>query len=182
MCLPSLAAIWGIHIQTHRLMGGICEVYPWDGLRCYDICTKFHKDWFIHWKVGKGRYTDTQTARCPQKSYFYFFQNKESKLKNWLGFEPMHVTAKLTCFWCWFFKRSIFSNYHLLYDLSFSRNWMKHTARGGKSDCYTYGISNSEDIQTINSLFLTKHLIPTMKEQTFLLAEINKPSAQIRRS
>jgi hypothetical protein len=32
----------------------------WDGLRCRDIRTKFHKDWFRRSKVNKG---DTQTHR-----------------------------------------------------------------------------------------------------------------------
>jgi hypothetical protein len=35
----------GIHIQTQRLMGGVYEARRSDGLRCYDIRTKFHKDW-----------------------------------------------------------------------------------------------------------------------------------------
>jgi hypothetical protein len=34
----------GIHIQTHRLTGGIYEARRWDGLRCYDIQANFHKD------------------------------------------------------------------------------------------------------------------------------------------
>jgi hypothetical protein len=38
----------GIHIKTHRLIGGIYEVRHWDGLRCHDIHTKFHKDWLRH--------------------------------------------------------------------------------------------------------------------------------------
>jgi hypothetical protein len=50
----------GIHIQTHRLMGGIYKVLRWDGLRCHDIHTKFHKDWFGHSEINKG---DTQTHR-----------------------------------------------------------------------------------------------------------------------
>jgi hypothetical protein len=40
--------IGAIHIQTHRLIGGIVEVRRWDGLRCHGIDTKFHKDWFKH--------------------------------------------------------------------------------------------------------------------------------------
>jgi hypothetical protein len=34
----------GIHVQTHRLMGRIYEARRWNGLRCHDIHTKFHKD------------------------------------------------------------------------------------------------------------------------------------------
>jgi hypothetical protein len=38
-CLPSLclAMKWGIHIQTHRLTGGIYEILCWDGFRYHDI-------------------------------------------------------------------------------------------------------------------------------------------------
>jgi hypothetical protein len=40
------------------LMEGIYEVCRWDGLRCHDIRTKFHADWFRHSKVnGEGGYT-----------------------------------------------------------------------------------------------------------------------------
>jgi hypothetical protein len=47
-----------VHIQTHRLMGRIYKVRRWDGLKCHDIHTKFHKDWSRHSKVGTGRYID----------------------------------------------------------------------------------------------------------------------------
>jgi hypothetical protein len=57
-----LATIGGIHIQTHKLMRGIYEVSRWDGPRCHDIHTKFHKDWFRHSKVFSGWFTDTQTT------------------------------------------------------------------------------------------------------------------------
>jgi hypothetical protein len=34
--------------------------YAVDGLRCHDIHTEFHKDWFSHSKVDGGRrYTDS---------------------------------------------------------------------------------------------------------------------------
>jgi hypothetical protein len=54
--LPSrcLTTIGGVYIQTYRLMGGIYEIRRWDGLRCHDINTKFHKDWFTHSKVDMG--------------------------------------------------------------------------------------------------------------------------------
>jgi hypothetical protein len=42
-----------IHIQTHRLMGRIYEVRHWDWLRCRDIHSKFHKDWFRHSNVDR---------------------------------------------------------------------------------------------------------------------------------
>jgi hypothetical protein len=43
--LPSrcIATIGGVHIQTHRLMGGIYEVCLSDGLRCRDLHTSFIK-------------------------------------------------------------------------------------------------------------------------------------------
>jgi hypothetical protein len=37
----------GIHAQTHRLMEGIYELRYWDELRCHNMYSKFHKDWFI---------------------------------------------------------------------------------------------------------------------------------------
>jgi hypothetical protein len=48
-CFPSrcLAMKVGIHIQTHRLIGGIYEVRRWDVLRCHNIHTK------VHW-TGSG--------------------------------------------------------------------------------------------------------------------------------
>jgi hypothetical protein len=42
----------GIHIEAHRLMGGIYKVHHWDGLRYRDIHTKFHADWFRHSNVN----------------------------------------------------------------------------------------------------------------------------------
>jgi hypothetical protein len=70
--LPSLclATTRGIHIQTHRLMG----VRRWDGLRCHDIHTKFHKDWFRHLKANREEFTDTQTAWRSHKPTFIFFK------------------------------------------------------------------------------------------------------------
>jgi hypothetical protein len=52
----------GLHIETHRVMGGIYEVHGWGGFSCHDIHTKFHKDWFGYPKVDKGEFPDTQTA------------------------------------------------------------------------------------------------------------------------
>jgi hypothetical protein len=77
ICLLSryLATIGGIHIQTHRLVGGIYDVCRWDGLRCHDIHTKFHKYCFSYSKVDGGG--DSQT----QPSFIYFFY-KEIRLKS----------------------------------------------------------------------------------------------------
>jgi hypothetical protein len=47
----------GIHIHTHGLVGRIYEVRRWDELRCRDIHTEFHKDWFRHSKVDSGLHT-----------------------------------------------------------------------------------------------------------------------------
>jgi hypothetical protein len=41
-------------------MGGIYEVRRSDGLKCYDMHIKFHKDWFNHSYVI---IEDTQTGR-----------------------------------------------------------------------------------------------------------------------
>jgi hypothetical protein len=67
MCLPihCLATKGRIHIQTHRLMGGIYEEHRWDWFRCHYMHTKFHKDWFKYSKVNGGKEftgTCTQTA------------------------------------------------------------------------------------------------------------------------
>jgi hypothetical protein len=64
MLLPShcLAMTGGIHIQTHRLVGGIFEVCCWDGLRCRDIHTRFHRNCFMHSEVNREGSTDAQIA------------------------------------------------------------------------------------------------------------------------
>jgi hypothetical protein len=61
-------------------MGGIYEVRRRDGLKCHNIHTKFHTDWFRHSKVdgGGGGFTDSMVLAV---AYFLFFQNKESRLK-----------------------------------------------------------------------------------------------------
>jgi hypothetical protein len=64
----------GIHRYRHRL---IFLLRRWDGLRCRDIRTKFHKVWFRHSKVNGG---GTQTSTWSHKPTL-FFQNKESRLK-----------------------------------------------------------------------------------------------------
>jgi hypothetical protein len=43
-------------IQTHRLMGVIYEVHRFDGLRCHDIHTEFHNNWYSHSKVDISMY------------------------------------------------------------------------------------------------------------------------------
>jgi hypothetical protein len=43
----------GIHIRIHGLLGGIYDVRRWNALRCYDICAKFHKDWFSHSELNE---------------------------------------------------------------------------------------------------------------------------------
>jgi hypothetical protein len=69
-CSPSrcLATIGRIHIQTHRLMRRMYEARLWDGLRCHDMHTKFHKYWFRHSNF-LGGYTHTQIMEI---TYFYF--------------------------------------------------------------------------------------------------------------
>jgi hypothetical protein len=63
-CLPSrcLAPKGGIILQTHRLMGNIYEVCCSVGLRCHDMHTRFHRNWFRRSKFGEGGLTDTQRA------------------------------------------------------------------------------------------------------------------------
>jgi hypothetical protein len=61
-----------MHIQIHRLTGEIYEVCRWDGLRCHDIHTKFHKDWFRHSKIDRA---DTQTQTSWWSHEPFFFQN-----------------------------------------------------------------------------------------------------------
>jgi hypothetical protein len=82
-----------IHIQTYRFMGGIFQSDRWDGLRCRDISTKFHKDWFRHSQVNRG---DTQTATWPHKPTL-FVQNKESRLKIKVGCCDRHAVCLCIC-------------------------------------------------------------------------------------
>jgi hypothetical protein len=58
-------------------MGGICEVRRWDGLRCHDMHTKFHEEWFRHSKVNWGGIHREHGDRI---NLLIFFQNKESRL------------------------------------------------------------------------------------------------------
>jgi hypothetical protein len=51
----------GIHIQTDRR--DFFKLGRWDWLRCRDIHTKFHKDWFRHSKVNRGD-TQAHTHTC----------------------------------------------------------------------------------------------------------------------
>jgi hypothetical protein len=53
-------------------MGGIYEISHWDGLRCHDVRTKFHKDCFRHSEVDRR---DTQT-QC--------WSHKHSFIQQWL--------------------------------------------------------------------------------------------------
>jgi hypothetical protein len=71
----------GIYIQTHKSMGGIYEVGRCDGLRCLDICTKFHKDWFSYSKVYWGGDTERHKHYGDRISLLLFLQSKESTLK-----------------------------------------------------------------------------------------------------
>jgi hypothetical protein len=70
---PCLATV-RMHIQTHRLMGGIYEVCHLDGVRWQDIHTRFNNNWFRHSKVDKVGYTVSLLL--------FFFQNKESRLES----------------------------------------------------------------------------------------------------
>jgi hypothetical protein len=70
----------GIHMQTHRLMEGICEVRRWDGIRCHDIHTEFNIDWFRHSKVNgaelhrhTGRRSHTSRLKIERILYHTYF-------------------------------------------------------------------------------------------------------------
>jgi hypothetical protein len=68
-----LATIWAIHIQAHRLMGGIYEVRRWDGLSCQIYIPSFIKIGSgIQILIGGGGFTDTQTAWRSHKPTFIF--------------------------------------------------------------------------------------------------------------
>jgi hypothetical protein len=68
----SLATIGGMHIQTHRLMGGIYEVRRWGGLRCHDIYIPSLKIGSGIQKLIGGGYTDTQHDNLISKPTFFF--------------------------------------------------------------------------------------------------------------
>jgi hypothetical protein len=57
------------------MMGGVCKVSRWDGLRFHDVHTKFHSDWVSHLKFDKGGYADTQ--HTDDVNLFSLFPNKE---------------------------------------------------------------------------------------------------------
>jgi hypothetical protein len=50
-----ITSVWK-DVTLVLLMEGIYELCLWDGLRCTDVHTKFHKDWFGHWQVNMGGY------------------------------------------------------------------------------------------------------------------------------
>jgi hypothetical protein len=61
----------GIHIQTLRHGRDLWSM-PMRWLRCDDIHTKFHKDWFRHSKVdGILRHTDSMVII---EAHFYFYK------------------------------------------------------------------------------------------------------------
>jgi hypothetical protein len=54
----------------------------WDGLRCHDIHTKFHKDWFRHWRAVRGdSHANTRAHRLQGDALniFLFFQKLGSR-------------------------------------------------------------------------------------------------------
>jgi hypothetical protein len=84
--------------HRHRLVGGIYEVHRWDGLRCHDIHTKFHKDWFRHPNLIVG---DSQTYRqhCDLSRCFYFFKIRKvgKKCMIMMMMMMMVVTINYNC-------------------------------------------------------------------------------------
>jgi hypothetical protein len=69
-----------INIGKRRLMEGIYEIRLCEELMCYDVHTKFHKDWFRHSEVDKGD-AQTQTQRehvdLLRLPLFFFFKIRE---------------------------------------------------------------------------------------------------------
>jgi hypothetical protein len=71
-----------IHMQTHRLIGGVYKVRLWNGLWCHHIHAEFNKDWFSHEKVDKrGGGTQTHREYGDLIDLLLFFENKETMLK-----------------------------------------------------------------------------------------------------
>jgi hypothetical protein len=67
----------GIHIKT-QADGRNSVNAPLNGLKCHDIYTKFHKDWFRHSTVDRG---DTQTYKQHRDRigpYFHFLKIRKS--------------------------------------------------------------------------------------------------------
>jgi hypothetical protein len=68
------------------LMGGIYEMRRWDGLRWQYIYihVKFHKDWFGHSKVVRGREVISPQTHGQQVDpiNLHFFRNKASRVKS----------------------------------------------------------------------------------------------------
>jgi hypothetical protein len=62
--------------HTGSLMGGIYEASGWDGLRCHDIHTKFHKAWFRHSKV-KGERGDSPFLELRLKRSIFLIHFKK---------------------------------------------------------------------------------------------------------
>jgi hypothetical protein len=62
-------------------MGGIYEVRRCDRLRCHNVHTKFHTDWFAYSKVyGGGGDAQTYTQHGDCISLLLFFENKKNSL------------------------------------------------------------------------------------------------------
>jgi hypothetical protein len=54
-------------------MGGIYKVRRSDGLRCHDVHTKFHEDWFRYSEVDWGRVIDREHGDRISLLLFFFF-------------------------------------------------------------------------------------------------------------
>jgi hypothetical protein len=75
-----LATTGSIHIQTHKLIGGIYEAHRWNGFRCHDIHTKCDEVWFKHSNLMGGRNTQTHRQHGDLISRLLFY--KISRLTN----------------------------------------------------------------------------------------------------
>jgi hypothetical protein len=80
-----------IHIQTHRLMGGIYDVRRWDGLRCHD--TKFHTDWL---RLSKIDTRDMQTHR-QERDHISLLKEISIKIRRKVGgIKPTAISINMT--------------------------------------------------------------------------------------
>jgi hypothetical protein len=60
---------------------GIYEWCDWNGLRCNDTETKFHKFWFRHSKLIREIRVQTHRQQGDLENLILFFQKKKSRLK-----------------------------------------------------------------------------------------------------
>jgi hypothetical protein len=75
-------------------MGRIYEIQGANWLRCHDIHTKFHSDWFRHSKVNRGD-AQTHTGGRSHKPTLGK-QTKKRILRLYVSFKLKYRTSELT--------------------------------------------------------------------------------------